>query len=87
MRQNAETAGGEMKPVSVYRVNYARKTRVLVGTVIERRKEERGDNMIGLLRLAREKFAASPEEAFFIALDRQEAKHSRGAGGRTLPTR
>ena len=76
-----------MKPVSVYRVNYARKTRVLVGTVIERRKTERGDNMIGLLRLARKKFAASPEEAFFIALDRQEAKHSRGAGGQSLPPR
>lgn len=87
MKQNAETAGGEMKLVSVYRVNYAKKSRVLVGTVIERRKEERGDNMIGLLRLAREKFAASPEEAFFIALDRQEAKYSRGTGGQSLPPR
>jgi hypothetical protein len=35
--------------------------------------------------LARKKFAASPEEAFFIALDRQEAILSHGVEGRTLP--
>jgi hypothetical protein len=85
MKRNAGKNGGEMRLVSVYRVNYARKTRVLVGTVIERRGKERGDNMIGLLRLARKKFAASPEEAFFIALDRKGAGLSHGVEGRIPP--
>ena len=62
-----------MKPVSVYRVDYVRKTKVRIGTVVERRRKERGDNLIGLLRLARKMFAASPQEAFLIALDGQEA--------------
>ncbi len=63
-----------MRPVSVYRVDYVRKTKVRIGTVVERRTKERGDNLSGLLCLARKMFAASPEEAFLIALDRQEAK-------------
>ena len=58
-----------MKPVSVYRVDYVRKTKVRIGTVVERRKRERGDNLAGLLRLARKMFAASPQEAFLTALD------------------
>jgi hypothetical protein len=63
-----------MKPVSVYRVDYVRKTKVRIGTVVERRRKERGDNLIGLLRLARKMFAASPQEAFLTALDGQEAR-------------
>jgi hypothetical protein len=63
-----------MRPVSVYRVDYVRKTKVRIGTVVERRMRERGDNLSGLLFLARKMFAASPEEAFFIALDGQEAR-------------
>jgi len=74
-----------MKPVSVYRVDYVRKTKVLIGTVLERRTKDRGDNLIGLLRLARKMFASSPEEAFLIALDRQEASLALGVGGRALP--
>lgn len=61
-----------MKPVSVYRVDYVRKTRVRIGTVVERRCRERGDNLTGLLYLARKTFAASPQEAFLITLDSQE---------------
>lgn len=57
-----------MKPVSVYRVDYVRKTKVRIGTVVERRKRERGDNLAGLLHLARKMFAASPQEAFLTAL-------------------
>jgi len=76
-----------MKPVSVYRVDYVRKTKVLVGTVMERRKNDRGSNLTGLLHLARKTFAASPEEAFSITLDRQEASLAQGVGGRTHPPR
>jgi hypothetical protein len=63
-----------MRPVSVYRVDYVRKTRVRIGTVVERRSKERGDNLSGLLFLARKMFAASPQEAILIALDGQEAR-------------
>lgn len=62
-----------MRPVSVYRVDYVRKTRVRIGTVMERRTRERGDNLSGLLFLARKMFSASPEDAILIALDGQEA--------------
>jgi hypothetical protein len=66
--------GGEMRPVSVYRVDYVRKTKVRIGTVVERRSKERGDNLSGLLFLARKMFANSPQEAILIALDGQEAR-------------
>lgn len=63
-----------MRPVSVYRVDYVRKTKVRIGTVVERRSKKRGDNLSGLLFLARKMFAASPQEAIMIALDGQEAR-------------
>jgi hypothetical protein len=63
-----------MRPVSVYRVDYVRKTKVRIGTVVERRSKERGGNLSGLLFLARKMFAASPQEAISIALDGQEAR-------------
>ena len=73
-----------MKPVSVYRVDYVRKTKVWIGTVVERRGKDRGDNLAGLLHLARKIFAATPEEAFLTALDWEEARQAQG-GGRTRP--
>jgi hypothetical protein len=79
-----KSAGGAMKPVSVYRVDYVRKTKVRIGTVMERRQKDRGDNIAGLLHLARKHFAASPEEAFLTALDWEEARQAQ-EGGRTRP--
>lgn len=76
-----------MRPVSVYRVDYVKKTRVRVGTVMERRTRERGDNLLGLLHLARLTFASSPQEAFLTTLDWQEARLATGMGGRSLPHR
>jgi hypothetical protein len=58
-----------MKNVTVYRVDYVRKLKVPIGMVVERREEERGDNIIGLLRMARKTFSTSPEEALHIAID------------------
>lgn len=74
-----------MRPISVYRVDYVKKTRVRIGTVVERRRRDRGDNLIGLLFLARKRFAASPQEAFQTALDWQEARMALGMGGQALP--
>lgn len=58
-----------MKNVTVYRVDYVRKLKVPIGLVVERREKERGDNIIGLLRMARKTFSASPDDAFHIAID------------------
>jgi len=46
-----------MRAVTVYRVDYARKTRYSVGVVLEQRRTERGNNYKDLLRLARSQFA------------------------------
>jgi hypothetical protein len=58
-----------MRNVTVYRVDYVRKMKVPIGTVVERRVKDRGNNIIGLLRLARKAFSTSAEEAFHIAVD------------------
>ncbi len=65
-----------MKTVTVYRVDYVRRTRIPIGAVEERRRKERGDNLIGLLRLARKTYASSPEEALYIAVDGKEAREA-----------
>jgi len=70
-----------MTPVSVYRVDYVKKTKVRIGIVVERRRSERGDNLAGLLLLARKTFASSPQEAFLTALDWAEARTAQGRGG------
>ena len=58
-----------MKNITVYRVDYVRKMKIPIGSVVERREKERGDNIIGLLRMARRSFASSGEEAFHISID------------------
>ena len=70
-----------MKPISVYRVDYVKKTKVRIGMVVERRRSERGDNLTGLLFLARKTFASSPQDAFLTALDWAEARMAQGMGG------
>lgn len=62
-----------MKQVTVYRVDYVKKTKVPIGHVLERRTKERGDNLIGLLRLARKMYCRTPQDALHIAVDRAEA--------------
>ena len=62
-----------MGNVTVYRVDYVKKTKVPIGWVVERRGKERGDNLVGLLRLARRAFAVGPQEALQIAVERPRA--------------
>lgn len=76
-----------MRSVSVYRVDYVKKTRVRLGTVLERRSKERGGNLLGLLYLAKSRFASTPQEAFLTALDWQEAKLATGMRGFGLSPR
>lgn len=63
-----------MKNVTVYRVDYVKKSRVPIGTVVERRTKERGTNLFGLLRLARKCYAAGGADAFHIVIDPAEAR-------------
>lgn len=64
------STGLPMRSVTVFRVDYVRKTKIPIGRVVERRERERGNNLIGLLRLARKEYASSPEEALRIAVER-----------------
>ena len=57
-----------MKIVTVYRVDYMRKTRVAIGWVAERRQKERGDNLLGLLRLARKIYGTGASEALYVTV-------------------
>lgn len=58
-----------MKTVQVYEVDYVRKTKRPIGFIEERRKSDRPDNLSGLVRLARRKYAGSAEEAFRIVVN------------------
>jgi hypothetical protein len=51
-----------MNGITIYRVDGITKKDVPVGTVEERRKLERGDNLIGLMRVARKAFASMPND-------------------------
>ena len=65
-----------MRTVTVYWVDYAKKTRVQIGGVQERRKKDRSGNLLGLLRLARKIYGTSPEDAIHIAVDNREARRA-----------
>lgn len=64
--------GISVKNVTVYRVDYVKNVREPIGVVVERRHRDRGNNVLGLLHVARKTFAASPQEALQIALDKKE---------------
>ncbi len=58
-----------MQSVTVYKIDYAKKTRVPIGTVVERRKKDRGDNLLGLLRVARKTYSSLAQDSIQIAID------------------
>jgi len=49
-----------MKTITVYSVDKVRERKVKVGTLEERRRTDRGNNIIGLLKLAAIRFKLSP---------------------------
>ena len=63
-----------MRAVTVYRVDYGRKTKVPIGTVLEKRKTERAHNYHDLLRLARRLFALDTADALHIVIDVRHAQ-------------
>jgi hypothetical protein len=52
-----------MNTVLVYRLDQETKGKIPLGILVDRRKSDRGDNVIGMLRLARKEFAKSEEES------------------------
>ena len=65
-----------MRAVTVYRVDYGRKTKDPIGTVLEKRKTERAHNYHDLLRLARTFFALDMADSLHIAIDVRNAREA-----------
>jgi hypothetical protein len=59
-----------MKDITVYLVNYVHKMKTPIGSIVERREADRGDNLIGLLKLARKQYASTPDAAFQVCLEK-----------------
>lgn len=49
-----------MTTMTIYRLDKVRERKVQVGTLVERRKSDRGNNISGLLKLAVNRFKLSP---------------------------
>jgi hypothetical protein len=64
-----QAEGPPVKTVTVYHVDYVNQKKIPIGTVVERRKRNRPENLAGLLRIAREKYSSTPQEAFQTAVD------------------
>jgi len=62
------SVGPPVKTVTVYHVDYVKQKKIPIGAVVERRKKDRPENLAGLLRIAREKYSSTPQEAFQTAL-------------------
>jgi len=57
----------EMKTFTVYRFDKIRDKKVQVGTLVERREKDRGNNLAGLLNLAANRFKRSSGHTIQIA--------------------
>lgn len=69
-----------MRVVTVFRVDYTRKTKYPIGVVLERRETERRHNYDDMLRLARRLFASDPADFANIVIDVSQVR-------RTFPER
>lgn len=52
--------GEEMTTITIYSVDKVRERKVQVGTLVERRRKDRGNNIVGLLKLAANRFKLAP---------------------------
>jgi hypothetical protein len=62
------TRFGAVKTFTVYQVDEMGKSRVRVGTLVERRIKDRGNNLAGLLRLAVDQYKSSPSQTIQVDL-------------------
>lgn len=65
-----------MRVVTVYRVDYAGKTKYPIGVVLERRESERLSNYQDMLRLARRLFALDPADFANIIIDVSQVRRT-----------
>jgi len=63
-----------MRAVTIYRVDYGRKTKDPIGAVLEKRETERAHNYHDLLRLVRGLFALDTTDALHIVIDTSQAR-------------
>jgi hypothetical protein len=64
-----QSEGPPVKTITVYHIDYVKQKKIPIGTVMERREKNRPGNLAGLLRIAREKYSSTPQEAFQTAVD------------------
>lgn len=55
-----------MRTITVYRIDKDLGGKVRLGTLMERRKTDRGNNLAGLLRLASDRFKSSSDQTIQI---------------------
>ena len=65
-----------MRAVTVYRMDYGRRTKNSIGVVYENRKTERTNNYNDLLRLARRLFAFDTADSVHIVIDMSQARQA-----------
>jgi len=65
-----------MRAVTVYRMDYARRTRDPIGVVMENRRTERKNNNNDLLRLARRLFSLDTADSVNIVIDMGQARQA-----------
>jgi hypothetical protein len=65
-----------MRAVTLYRVDYGRRTKEPIGVVMENRKTERTNNYNDLLRLARRLFANDTADSVHIVIDMRQARQA-----------
>jgi hypothetical protein len=65
-----------MRAVTVYRMDYGRRTKSPIGVVLENRKTERTNNYNDLLRLARRLFASDTADSVHIVIDVSQARQA-----------
>jgi len=65
-----------MRAVTVYRMDYGRRTKSPIGVVLENRKTERTNNYNDLLRLARRLFALDTADSVHIVIDMSQARQA-----------
>jgi len=63
-----------MRAITVYRVDYGRRTKEPIGVVMENRKTERTNNYNDLLRLARRLFVNDTADSVHIVIDMSQAR-------------
>jgi hypothetical protein len=64
-----DSGGSTMKSLTVFRLDRKTRRKTLIGKVTERRRGERGNNLVGLLRMAKKTFVPLPGDTLQVQDD------------------